>query len=253
MAESSLKDKLREAQASGSFTLGSGETTTAAEGGQRTPSVDVIQGDLKVEVPPVADSDPLLNNGSGSGAATLIKQVATAPAAATTGNIMAPSLSAIETVTITKEDRQRFLDALIAGKRYFAPFSLFGGAVRGMFRCRSAEESEAIAGWLSTVIAQKKYDTSVAYAADIRNALLAAHVEELNGTVYASLQAPLKPIQTGDTRTDVGWNSQAEYWGKQPEAMLTGLYEELRVCERKYWTMVDNAQNQDFWHPAEST
>ncbi len=250
MAENVLKEKLRAAQATGDFKLASTDNV-AASGGTVAPVEEKV-GDVVVTVPEIAKQDPLINNATGVTVSGDLSKSADKSAGAAEGNLLAQTLSALEVVTITDGDRQSFLDALISGERYHRPFSLFGGKVQGILRCRSAQESEAIANWISSNLNAQKYGTAMAYAVDLRNALMAAQVQRLNGTEFVEFNKPLFRTQDGATTTPPGWIVQAERWGLQPEAILGGLYEELRTFERKYWTMIENAANQDFWVPVGS-
>lgn len=229
----------------GKVALSSGSVSSDAPA-----KVAPVTGEIKAQVPLVADADPLINDASDG------ESQGIAEGMAAQGKV--PTLSALtdEEVTLTEEEREAFLEALISGKRYERRFSLFGGRVKGKLRCRSTDESEAIAAWMNSGLREGKYATQLEYAVGIRNAMLAAQVADLNGTKYAELQQPLYRTRTGDKTENPGWLKQADLWSADPaipEALVAAVYEELKLFERKYWTMVMHANDQNFWHPAEST
>lgn len=247
--EHSLKEKLREAAATGTVTI-----TDATIAGKETQPVKVeeLQGDVVTPVPPMAKQDPLLDYGDAVKTSSDLSRTAE-KSRGLDGNILKDEMNAVDTVTITNEDRAAFLDVLVTGKRYCRPFSIYGGAIQGTFRCRSAEESEAIASWMAAGIREKRYDTAVDYSLELRNIMLAAHVHTLNATQFPELKAPLRRTQDGTTLVPPGWIEQAKFWTTLPETVLGGVYEEIRLFERKYWTMIENASNQDFWSPVGSS
>lgn len=164
-------------------------------------------------------------------------------------------LGDIDTVEVTEEDKEAFLTAVISGTRYRRPFSLFGGRIKGVLRARSAEESDAIASWTNFGVTEGRYASAADYGADVRNSLLVAQVEEFNGITFDEMATPLKrTVAKGDTEpSDPGWLVQCAYWAKQPEAIVSPVYNEIREFERKYWAMVREAASENFWNPVEST
>ena len=245
MAEHTLKDKLRAATETGSLTLT--EQDIAAPSAQ--PTVTEPVGDVQVPVPEIAKRDILVEGAAGGKPAPM----ALAPGNSSIGNLAgAESLSAIEMVTLTDADRQAFIEALVTGRRYTRPFSIFGGAISGTIRCRAAQESEAIAAYLASQLRKNAYPTALDYSLALRNILLAAQIETINGTAYMELKSPLLATQDGSTLNPPGWLEQADVFGKMPEAILSGLYGAVYTFERRYWTMIENAANQDFWVPVKS-
>lgn len=247
-----LKDKLRNTQAApGRVVFGSGPA--AAEDSK--PIGVATEGDVKATVPLAANDDTLLNRAEGSVGQKLGADVVGKTGDQATGNLT-PSpddLFTTEEVVLTEDERNTFLDALVSGTRYERRFSLYDGRVKGRLRNRSTEESEAIAAWMNHGVRESKYKSALEYALVMRNALLASQVMELNGVRYPELPTPLFRTQTGDKIEDPAWPKVADTWSKQPEPVVAAVYEELRTFERKYWTMVVHARDQNFWHPAEST
>jgi hypothetical protein len=160
-------------------------------------------------------------------------------------------------IDITEEDRDAFLQAIVTGSRYERAFSLFGGRLKGVFRCRSIGESDGIIAWLTHCVNAKKLDARVEYLTTMRNAILAAQVKSLRGMVnedFPELPGPYAPTRSedGESLIEPGWVKAAEAWGKRPEALVTALHNELQKFEKRYWAMVVDAGNQNFWSPAAS-
>lgn len=174
-----------------------------------------------------------------------------------------------ETIDISQEDREAFLQSLVTGGRYERTFSLFGGRLTGVFRSRTNAESDGIVAWLSDRVNRGKVDARVEYLTLVRNAALASQVKSLRGLIsedYEELAQPLAPIRKTVKKTDKdgkdvydvevtepGWLAAAEAWGKRPEALVTAIHVELQKFEKRYWAMIKEAPNQNFWNPAAST
>lgn len=157
------------------------------------------------------------------------------------------------TVVIDPGTKAAFIDAMISGKRFQLPFSLFGDSVTGVFRSRSQSESMAIIGRINREITDKTVNNGLEYATRLRNMLLAAQVASLSAEAYPELKAPLMATVEGpDKVTPPGWLEQVKVWEAKPEGLVSAMYRKLVEFEQKYWTMVDNAGDQNFWNPAES-
>lgn len=203
---------------------------------------------ITVPVPEEASTDPLMNAGAVGGseeASEQLHQIAGQGEWSTDD----------DTVDVEPEDKDSFLDALVTGERFTRPFSLFNGKVAGVFRCRSSAESAAISRYLNRKVINKVYETTIEYGTAVRTFLLAAQVQEYNGIVFDPLPAPLDTmVDSKGELVDPAWVSRAEYWSsdKVPEAVVAAVYAQLQYFERLYWTMVVNANNQNFWKTATS-
>lgn len=169
---------------------------------------------------------------------------------------MAPSFLE-EKIDITEEDRDAFLQAIVTGDRYERSFSLFGGKLTGTFRCRKIAESDGIIAWITHCVNSKKIDVRIDYLTLMRNALLVAQVKSLRGLInedFPEMAQPYSPTRSADGKTlvDPGWVAAADAWGARPEALVTALHNELQRFEKRYWAMVVDAANQNFWNPAAS-
>lgn len=174
-----------------------------------------------------------------------------------------------ETIDISQADREAFLQSLITGERYERSFSLFGGKLTGTFRSRLIKESDGIVAWLQHLVNTGKIDARVVYLTMVRNAALATQVKSLRGMInedFEELAKPLAPVNhtvkttdkdgkdVYDVKTDEpGWVKAADAWGERPEALVTAIHVELQKFEKRYWAMIKEAPNQNFWSPAAST
>ena len=162
-----------------------------------------------------------------------------------------------EKIDISEADRSAFLQAIVTGGRYEREFSLFGGRLKGVFRCRKVQESDGIISWLSHLVNNKKLDAKIEYMTMMRNAILAAQVKSLRGLVnedFPELAEPYGPTRSADGKEVVepGWLGVARSWGERPEALVTAIHMELQKFEKRYWAMVMDSGNQNFWNPAPS-
>ena len=252
MSEDALKQKLEgEFKQKGKVNLSSSDVGAFAK--PDPADAGPVQGDVKVGADKKTE-DPLMEAAEAGTPGKSIntrsneysgKQARVEPLADT-----AEEYTALEQLTITEEDREAFLDALVTGERYVRPFSIFGGKIKGKLRCRSQAESYAI----MQVLSRETRDggpitTALEYATRLRNMLIAAQVQELNGEEYATLQDPLLQTVKGSEVTPPGWLDQVAGWEAKNEAIISGLYNELKKFERRYWLMTDNADDQNFWRP----
>lgn len=237
MAAQDMKTKLQDAIKAGSVSLGSGTVD-----GNAPVVAQEVTGPTTAQVPKVADQDPLVQPGN-SAASQGLAEPAKDP----------DEPFKDEIVIVTEEEREAFLLALVTGNRYMRPFSLFNGKVTGMLRCRSLQESEAIVSYLNLEVQENRYKSIPEYNVGVRNSTLAAQVEILNGVTFGTLVAPLTRTQSEGKVTEPGWLADRDLWSTRPEPVVAALYEEVRKFERKYWTMVAHAGDQNFWQPAGST
>jgi len=151
------------------------------------------------------------------------------------------------TLDITPEEKHIFLDALVSNSRFVLPFSLFNGRYTGEFRTRTQAESYAIFQLVNKELRVGGIENQMGYSMRLRNMLFAAQIKQLNGVDYAEIMEPLLPIVAGDTITAPGWIAQTKIWDAMNDGLLKVLHEELRKFEYKYRTMLENANDQNFW------
>lgn len=252
MSAATLKEKMKEftegklgtVQVTGADLAAAGRTKADAEGGSGSGGASgPVTGTVEAVVPDEAKKDVFRD----------------AAKTSTLHQGLAPTYLP-EKVDITEDDRDAFLRALVTGDRYERPFSLFGGKLTGVLRCRKIAESDGIIAWVSHCVNAKKTDARMDYLTLLRNALLAAQVKSLRGLInedFPEMAEPYGPTRVadgdkGDRIVDPGWAAMANSWGNRPEALVTALHNELQRFETRYWTMIVDAGNQNFWNPAAS-
>jgi len=160
-------------------------------------------------------------------------------------------------VEITADEKARFIDTLVKGGRFELPFSLYNGTVNGVFRSRTTRETRAILGELYRELQAGEFQAPDEYPARMRHAILRFQVQELQGKEYPAPEEPLMATVTTEDPLGKkpGWVEEAEtfFGSDQQEALVTAVYEALRLFEQKYWAMVQHAGDQDFWQTEGST
>jgi len=250
----SLKEKLKQDLATdgkvaissedlGEFKTKEAEVNAAREGAA-----------VSTKVSETAKKDPMMAAGADGDPGQAISDTSgsTAPVAEQAGDLTR-GLILPDEIIITNKEREAFLDALVSGDRFKLSFSIFNGRITGVLRSRSQAESHAIIQQLNRESTQGAVMTQLEYATRLRNMLLAAQVEELSGEAYVELASPLLQTVKGDETVKAGWLPQVNVWVDKNEGLVAALYRELQKFERKYWTMVENSDNQNFWNPVEST
>lgn len=239
MSAESLKDRMRDFAEGkiGNISVSGADVSGASAGEQ---SHGPTQGTVMADVPEAAKRD------------VFTEASATAQAHAE----MQPSFIQ-EQIDISEEDRDAFLKALVTGGRYEREFEIYGGKIRGTFRCRKIAESDGIIAWLSHCANVKKIEARIEYMTLMRDALLAAQVKRLRGLInedFPELPTPYAPTRSDDGEgvSEPGWLGLAKSWGERPEALVTAIHSELQKFEKRYWSMVMESGNQNFWNPAAS-
>ena len=247
-----LKEKIAGVQQKG----GSLSISSSDLGGSAPPATVVDETKLSettaAKVPLAALEEPLMKGGkadagSGLAAAAEIDEPGVNP-------LDPRSLFSDEEVEITPDDKAAFIEALVHGKRFTQTHTLFGGSITVEFRSRSIKESEGIADWINLNLRDGKFNGPLAMSLTLRNCLLAAGIQRIDSEEFAELAAPFTVINDSEgKRNDPGWLKQADAWRDRSEVVVSGIYNALKVFERKYWTMVFHANDQNFWHPVELT
>jgi hypothetical protein len=164
----------------------------------------------------------------------------------------------LEPVTITKEDKARFMDAFVDGSRFTRPFSLMGGRLTGIFRSRKVKESRALLQELGRQAVLYKLSMTD-YTAKVRHAVIHSQLAEINGVARPEWKEPLvaMEVQEGPERKVTvkppEWALDMEaYFNEKDEGWVDALYHELRLFEKVYWEMVTRLPDQNFWTPEDS-
>lgn len=162
-----------------------------------------------------------------------------------------------EEIEITESDKAEFIDCLIDNKRFTRDFVLFGGKITGVIRSRTSDESRALIYEAQRRAQIGEVISDSDYAAIFRRSAMRFQIQQLGGVEYPPAEGPLlaqanfKSFLVEDkAATAPKWYEEAE---KAYSNMQTGveaaIFAEIMKFEYKYWTMVENSDNQDFWNP----
>jgi len=250
--DNKLKEKLQNDIAKGNVHLASGDV---ADFNAKPRVYEDTKGPAKIKVKK-ENGDKLMEAADGEPGKIIQNAIGkTAKDEKTAATMGTSETGAFDEVEVLEDERATFLDVLITGDRYIRPFTLFGDKVRGKFRCRTQTESQAIISELNREINDKLIVNALDYSTRLRNMLLAAQVMQFQDEEFPDLQKPL--MQTVDSKNDTtikpGWLNAVDFWQEKHEGLISALYNALQLFEQKYWTMVQHANDQNFWHPAEST
>jgi len=155
----------------------------------------------------------------------------------------------------TEEDKRAFLDAVSFGKRYERPFSMFGGAVTGVFRARTIGESEAIALYCRRFALTTSGVGVTEYGDLLRLCLIAVSVKSMGEVEYPEFKdlGNMRYVETEKGMDPPGWEKQLEVWRNKPEVFATSLIKEFNKFESKYRAMLTRSEDANFWKPGPST
>ena len=156
-------------------------------------------------------------------------------------------------VTITEEQKNAFLTCLVTGERYKETFNLFNGKLIAVIRCRSAEETDAIMTKMSRDAVLGSIKSDYEYSSEMRILMLVAQVERVNDTIYTEMKKPLLQMADGENIIPPGWLEDYSSWRQKPEVLLSALGTAVAEFEARYWKMVSEAKNINFWQPGGST
>jgi hypothetical protein len=161
-------------------------------------------------------------------------------------------------VELTPEDKTAFLSAIVSDERFELPFSLFDGKIEGVFRSRLNKETRAILQELRRQLTAEEFNSEIEYTTRMRHAIMRFQLKEINGESYplpTELTAIVSVPEGSDEKvvTPPQWTTEAEVYFNGNEARTAAIYNALCIFEGKYWTLVENANNQDFWQTEDST
>jgi hypothetical protein len=264
----SVKDKVSD-ELKGKGTLSSTDVAGFTRPKSKSPeeAQEVQSQTTKVPVPEEAKDDPIVNEGNSTVPADQITDEVTEKSNNLSGELvtqqMEESASDLgidlpDEVEVTPEDKDAFLDALIGNVRFERPFSVFGGKMHGILQNRLNRESRALLAEIRRRWDDQELTTMVEYSSKFRYAVLRFQLKEFQGKELTKIEGPLKAqlkVEDGEAKTiPPDWMEEAEViFGDMNDGVLAALYEQLMLFERKYWAMVKNAANQNFWNPEDST
>lgn len=154
-------------------------------------------------------------------------------------------------VKITPADKQAFVDAIIANGRMTADYSFFNNKFGITIRSRTYEEARAAMHFASSE-ARSTTQSRSEFDMRLRAMLMSMQVAWINGVQYkpASELGPLFRTTGEDGKpVDPPWLARVSDFENLPEAVFEAVWQCIFEFESKYWTMMRNARNQDFWLP----
>ena len=157
-----------------------------------------------------------------------------------------------EELEITPEEKDAFVESLLTGKRHYQTYTIFGNRVHVTIRNRTIAETQAMYAYMRYMLTKDASALAI-LEGDMSYILLAAQIEEINGVKYPEMQEPLNFIENDGKVQDPGWLSCLQDWKSKPEGLTNALINRVQLFEYKYWTMVSEASNRNFWNPETST
>lgn len=259
--EGNVTDKIKDQLANGGISSGDiAEFTRSVNKESEEDRVDPLTEDSTVDVPKEAKDDQLMQAGDMTEQQNDVQR---AIAEDPSGMNYAPDLSilepiALDEVDITSEEKELFIDSLVTGDRFKLPFSLFNGKVEGTIQNRLNGETRAIIQEVNrrTVVEEI---SPVRFSELVRQAILRFQIVEVNNKTYEPVTGDLHAMVSEEDGKEVvkepKWYKEAEtfFGSDKNEAFTAALYRAVQIFEAKYWAMVKNAENQDFWDPEDST
>jgi hypothetical protein len=205
-----------------------------------------------VPVTEEAKGDPILNTASSEQAPTNLARMDLHRSGADLGINLK-----YEDIEITESDKAEFINCLIDNKRFTRQFVLFGGKITGVIRSRTSDESRALIYEAQRRAQIGEILSDSDYAAVFRRAAMRFQIQQINGTEYPEAKGPLlaqanfKSFMLEDKKADApAWYQEAEdAYSNMQTGIEAAIFAEVMKFEYKYWTMVENSDNQDFWNP----
>lgn len=157
-----------------------------------------------------------------------------------------------EELVITPKEKQAFLDSLVTGGRYTQAYDIFGGRVHVVVRNRTTDETNAMYAYVRYALSRPG-NTTASVDSQLPFVPLVAQIEEINGVKYPEMKAPYTFVEDKGVTTEPGWYEDFLAWVKKPEGLTSALVNRIQLFEYKYWTMVKEASNADFWKTDTST
>lgn len=154
---------------------------------------------------------------------------------------------------VLQRHKDAFIHSVITGDRYTEEFDRLGGKLHIVVRCRSSIETDAIESYARRMVIMDKVKLQSEYSSMMRKLLFTAQIEEINGVKYPEMKGPMF-IESHDGKIEMpGWEGDYRAWEGKPDALVSALIDCILVFEARYWYMVSNSDNENFWNPEEST
>lgn len=156
-------------------------------------------------------------------------------------------------VKVEEQHKAAFVESVLTGRRYVETFSLLGGKLVIRVRSRSTEETEAIQAYVRKNASSGALLTDYDYSSLMRKLLAVAQVEEINGVKYPEMARPLFFTEDEEGRTPPAWEGLLGAWSAKPEYILSMVTKCILEFEARYWHLIKNVDDVNFWEPGEST
>ena len=227
-----IKQHLQQSAAEGTLRLSQMDLGTPSA----SEAVPETKTDIQAPVPEEAFKDPLTQDSKSK-----------------TQGLVLPEESPTflkETVKITPEDRNVFIDAVLTNSRFTLPFTLYGGRVRGLFRSRTLREHDAVVAMVRNRMLQTPDLPESEFYRYLRACVLAVQVQMLGSQEYPE---PEEPLFRRDNNP-VPWETSIDNWlalGDRNPALVVPLFSALQDFERKYWALIASANDPNFFEPAD--
>jgi len=155
-------------------------------------------------------------------------------------------------IVITPEEKDAYIAAIINNTRFCLPFKFLNDRFNVVIRSKTQVESYAIFYLINYELNSHALDTQLAYSVRLRNMLFAAQVAEINGVKFTELKEPLLRTVDGEKEILPGWLDQIDIWKDKSDALLTVLFNAIKLFEYKYLTLTSKAGDQNFWKTGSS-
>ena len=155
-------------------------------------------------------------------------------------------------VVVSADDKDAFIKALVNNTRFTRAYSCVGGAVRLVLRTKTIDESNALVAAFTKDIRSGNYATSVEQTTRLRSLLMVFQVAELNGVQYTPPEAPLVTCVSDAGTQQPAWLERVAQFDTLSDGLHSVIWGCIADFEDRYWTMVEQANNSDFWQPGES-
>ena len=160
-----------------------------------------------------------------------------------------------EPVVISRLEKENFLDAVVSGDRYTQDESIYCGRCKVTFRSRQIKETTKIYSILAQEYTKGIIKSELEYGDRLKQYLLLCQIESYNGLKFKELSEMNDTLdkETGEQIPDPEQVALLAHLDKQSPSVIVALFKKLVQFEKKYWTMVNNADDQNFWNPEDVT
>jgi len=165
---------------------------------------------------------------------------------------MADCFDQLQEVTITKEEKEAFLDCVADNSQYLQTVSLYNGKVNALLGIKTSKEQQAILHAVDLEAAKEDADD---WKDKIRIYTLFFQLRMLNGVVIPEYEGELFYTYDKDGKVvKPAWVARAEaLLHDKSRAIQLGIYKAIVRFEITYEYLVSKAADQNFWQAGDST